>query len=301
MISADVTVARLLDEHPQLVEVLVGFNPHFEQLRNTMLRKVMGPRVTVAQAARIAGVPVEEMLTALRRAVGETDLAPHPALSPEGSGSSAAPRAPEGGGACPPPAPCQQEGGGEGEGEGESPMPVALASVPESQHVHLDVRDDIGRGQEPFARIMAAVKQLRDGDVFALRAPFEPIPLYGVLGKRGLAHWSERLGAADWRVWFYREAAVASAAPAAAAPEQQASAPRGRLRLDVRGLEPPQPMVRVLEQLASLGPGQVLEVIHDRRPLFLYPQLDDRGFAHETDEPEAGVIRILVRRKGAAR
>jgi uncharacterized protein (DUF2249 family) len=69
--------------------------------------------------------------------------------------------------------------------------------------------------------------------------------------------------------------------------------------LDVRGLEPPLPMVRVLERLDTLEPGGALTVLHERRPLFLYPQLDERGFAHETDEPEPGLVRILIRR-GAA-
>jgi hypothetical protein len=48
--------------------------------------------------------------------------------------------------------------------------------------------------------------------------------------------------------------------------------------------------------LDTLGPGQTLEVLHDRRPVFLYPQLDDRGFLHQTDEPAAGLVRIVIRR-----
>jgi tRNA 2-thiouridine synthesizing protein A len=71
--------------------------------------------------------------------------------------------------------------------------------------------------------------------------------------------------------------------------------------IDVRGLEPPEPMVRVLEELKWLQPGQRLEVFHERRPMFLYPQLDDRGFSHETDEPEPGVVRIVIQRQGGAR
>jgi uncharacterized protein (DUF2249 family) len=59
-------------------------------------------------------------------------------------------------------------------------------------------------------------------------------------------------------------------------------------------------MVRVLEALERLGSGDRLEVLHDRRPLFLYPQLDDRGFRHETDEPEPGLIRIVIWREGAS-
>ncbi|HYB41548.1 MAG TPA: DUF542 domain-containing protein [Candidatus Methylomirabilis sp.] len=71
----------------------------------------------------------------------------------------------------------------------------------------------------------------------------------------------------------------------------------GRIVLDVRGLEPPQPMVRVLEQLEQLGPGAELEVRHDRRPVFLYPQLEKRGFQHETDQPQPGLVRIVIRRR----
>jgi uncharacterized protein (DUF2249 family) len=159
--------------------------------------------------------------------------------------------------------------------------------------VEVDVRDDIRRGEEPFARIMTAARALGPGEALVIRAPFEPAPLYAVLGRRGLAHWTERLAADDWRVWFHRAAAAPAAGPAPAA------VAGGGTTLDVRGLEPPQPMVQVLERLEALEPGGVLTVLHERRPVFLYPQLDARGFRHETDEPEPGLVRIVIRR-GAA-
>jgi uncharacterized protein (DUF2249 family) len=119
--------------------------------------------------------------------------------------------------------------------------------------VRLDVRADIARGEEPFARIMAAVKTLGPDDALVLRVPFEPVPLYDVLGRRGLTHRTERHAADDWSVWFWRE--------------ESAAAPAGALTLDVRGLEPPQPMVLVLERLDTLQPGETLEVLHDRHSL----------------------------------
>ena len=70
--------------------------------------------------------------------------------------------------------------------------------------------------------------------------------------------------------------------------------------LDVRGLEPPQPLVRVLERLETLGAGERLEVVLDRRPLLLYPQLEARGFTHATDEGMPGVVRVLIARREAA-
>jgi uncharacterized protein (DUF2249 family) len=72
------------------------------------------------------------------------------------------------------------------------------------------------------------------------------------------------------------------------------------LTLDVRGLEPPQPMIRVLERLDTLGADERLVVTLDRRPLILYPQLDARGFEHSTDDPETGVVRVVITRRPAA-
>lgn len=160
--------------------------------------------------------------------------------------------------------------------------------------VHLDVREDIRGGRPPLARIIAAATALADDQALVLRAPFEPIPLYEVLGKRGFAHWTERRAADDWSIGFYRDTAARGEPATTPAPPTA-----DRAVLDVRGLEPPQPMQRVLEEIERLGPGAELEVRHDRRPLFLYPQLDGRGFVHETDEPEPGLVRIRIRR-GAA-
>jgi uncharacterized protein (DUF2249 family) len=172
-----------------------------------------------------------------------------------------------------------------------STRPVELAAL---RVVEVDVRDDLRRGEEPFARIIAATKALAAGETLVVRAPFEPAPLYGVLGRRGLAHWTERLAADDWRVWFYRASAVP--APTAPAP---APAEADDANVDVRGLEPPLPMVRVLERLESLAPGGTLTVLHERHPIFLYPQLDVRGFRYETEEPTAGLVRIVIRRPEA--
>jgi uncharacterized protein (DUF2249 family) len=168
---------------------------------------------------------------------------------------------------------------------------------------HLDVREDIERGAEPFQRIVAAVGELGPDEALVLHVPFEPVPLYKVLGARGFAHRAERRAPGDWWVWFYRGASGPASGPAAT-PATGNVPPAGAgtrvRRLDVRGVEPPWPMVRILEVLERLEPGERLEVLHDRRPLFLYPQLDDRGFRHATDELEPGLIRIAIWREGPA-
>lgn len=171
--------------------------------------------------------------------------------------------------------------------------PAALERIPSTNRVHLDVRGDIRRGQEPFVKIMETVTALGPKQALVLRAPFEPVPLLAALGKRGFAHWVEHSAPDDWTVWFYREP---SAPPAAAACPRAAAPSDGDMAvLDVRGLEPPEPMVQILERLDTLRPGQRLVVLHERRPMLLYPQLDERGFLHDTAELGPSLVRIVIR------
>jgi uncharacterized protein (DUF2249 family) len=68
------------------------------------------------------------------------------------------------------------------------------------------------------------------------------------------------------------------------------------IRLDNRGLEPPEPMIRILAVVQQLAPGQRLEARNERRPMLLYPKLEELGCSHQTvDLPEGGVL-LTVRR-----
>ena len=54
------------------------------------------------------------------------------------------------------------------------------------------------------------------------------------------------------------------------------------IQLDARGLEPPQPMMKILEAVAALPAGATIIAHTDRQPLLLYPLLEQRGFTYET-------------------
>nr|MBO2476101.1 hypothetical protein [Bacillota bacterium] len=69
----------------------------------------------------------------------------------------------------------------------------------------LDVREDIRNGNEPFPKIMAAVRNLAPGQALVLINSFEPVPLYQVLGAMGFSHRTEALADDHWRITFYRE------------------------------------------------------------------------------------------------
>lgn len=52
----------------------------------------------------------------------------------------------------------------------------------------------------------------------------------------------------------------------------------GETTIDVRGLEPPQPLVNIISLLETPDVSDTVFVLHDRDPVLLYPELEDRGW-----------------------
>ncbi|MCX6893979.1 MAG: DUF2249 domain-containing protein [Verrucomicrobia bacterium] len=69
------------------------------------------------------------------------------------------------------------------------------------------------------------------------------------------------------------------------------------INLDARGLEPPQPMMRILEAVTALPPDATLVAHTDRQPLLLYPQLEQRGFNYRTEPQPDGSHLTQIRRR----
>lgn len=68
-------------------------------------------------------------------------------------------------------------------------------------------------------------------------------------------------------------------------------------RLDLRGLDPPEPMRRALEAVEALRSGDILQIITDREPLLLYRELGRRGHFH-VSEGDAEGFRTTIHRRG---
>ncbi len=66
--------------------------------------------------------------------------------------------------------------------------------------------------------------------------------------------------------------------------------------LDTRGLEPPEPLVRILEALHNLPPEGEIHAHTDRRPMHLYPMLESRGFQGETQPADDSGFLTVIRR-----
>lgn len=165
----------------------------------------------------------------------------------------------------------------------------------------LDVRPMLRAGKEPFQAIMDAVSALAPGQSLRLIAPFRPVPLFSVMANRGFAASDRPLDGGDWEVTF------APAEPIANADENLAlgSSPSATSwgipieELDLVDLEPPEPMVRILEALEDLKPGDVLFALLAREPVFLFPELAKRQHEWAGNFDASGTTyRLLVRHGG---
>lgn len=60
------------------------------------------------------------------------------------------------------------------------------------------------------------------------------------------------------------------------------------IHLDLRGLEPSQSLLMVLRTIESGEVDTALVGHFDQEPIFLYSELEDRGWSHESEETHCG-------------
>lgn len=147
-----------------------------------------------------------------------------------------------------------------------------------------DVREISCR--EKHALIFQRWTNLPVGAHFVLVNDHDPVPLYYQFEAQFPAAFTwEYLqqGPDEFQVKITRIAATTT--PTTLRPSGNCGAHRATsVPLDVRGLEPPEPMMKILAALEVLRPGCELRALTDRKPIHLLEELDTRGVAHETVE-----------------
>lgn len=165
--------------------------------------------------------------------------------------------------------------------------------------VVFDVRPIPGRTKH--AQIFQRWHNLAIGQHFVLLNDHDPVPLYYQFSAEfpDAFKWEylER-GPEEFRVKITKLRAVAGAPPPPPA-ATQTTAPvtkEGRLEIDVRGLEPPEPLVRILDALESLPAGVALHAHTDREPCHLFGESEQRGFRNDCrEQPDGSWITVLSR------
>jgi hypothetical protein len=162
----------------------------FDRLKYPRLRRAMSGRVTVAQAARIARIPLTEMLYVLNLAVGEDEAK----LSQELLSANR----------------------NDFEFRETNPpvKPIEIINVMDNDEnvLFVDLIPYAEAFRDPMPAIAKGLVGLKNPtDILLLKHPFDPIPLRDMFARRGFASWAEERKLGEWFIYFYRPAATAKA------------------------------------------------------------------------------------------
>jgi len=270
IITKDMKISKMLAEFPQTFDVLIKASPHFKKLENKILRKALAGRVTVAQAASIAGVDLYSLLFELNKSINNLiELKQN--LSEKMNNENLVKQKPE-----------------------------ILNNISDDKIHQLDVRPVIESGKDPFQDIMAAVKELKSDGILLIINSFEPIPLYSVLGKQGFEHWTE-IENNMFRIYFYKDEKIKQDVnPSKQKLSSKEVEYKNVIELDVRELVPPEPMIKILEALSQVDENTVLLVHHHREPMMLYPKLEERGYEAVSNKIEENYFKVVITKSGRA-
>lgn len=266
-ISSSTKIADLIAHNKEAIEVIAAINPHFKKLRNPILRKLLAPRVTIADAARIGKCEVSEFFIALKKIGFDVIEAPTATNSPDQS---------------------------------KTAQLAILEAIKAGDVRSLDVRPILEQDSDPFHTIMKVIEEVPDNHVLEIINTFEPTPLIGILSKRGYQSYVESKGEsvhtyfiriketspqADTNQLFYVPSHIL---------EEKKSEFNRIIDLNVTEMEMPMPMVSILEALDHLGDKEALFVFHRKVPQFLLPELKDRNYTLWISEIKENQVHLLV-------
>lgn len=264
MITKDMKVSDMLSKYPDTLNVLIKISPHFKKLNNKVLRKALASRVTVQQAALVAGVDLNNLLFELNKSINKEINFDD--INEENKVIQSVEK------------------------------PELIKTLSKEKIIELDVRPIINSGKDPFLDIMNKVKCLKDDEVLLIINSFEPIPLYTVLGEKGFDHYTEKEDEA-FKVYFFKSSSKKNISDKKSESEISLSEFENVIELDVRELPPPEPMMKIFEKLSEVNEKTILLVHHHREPLMLYPKLDERGFEAISNKIEENYYKVLIFKK----
>lgn len=166
IITPKTKIYDLLEAYPELEEVLIRLAPEFKKLRNPILRKTIARMASIAQAATVGGLQVEQLVNELRNTVGQSRIEQ-----------------------------LEDEGGKYVRARPEWFKEDALAES-------IDIREMLNRGEQPVHEVLSRVKALEKGTILEVVAPFVPAPLIDKSLSLNCQHWVNQIGEGDVRVYF---------------------------------------------------------------------------------------------------
>ncbi|SMG16299.1 Uncharacterized conserved protein [Sphingobacterium psychroaquaticum] len=285
-INQQTRISTIIKENKASIAAIAAIAVPFQKLKNPILRHLIAPRVTVADAASIGGCTIEDFRLALEPLgfVFEKVCAGENMVGSlvEGVYSDVVPKQ---------------------RGEKE---PEWFSSLRDSTVDRFDVRQHIARGDDPLKSILQRYRALPNEHALCIINTFIPYPLLLVLERQGASNYVQSKAVDLHYTWFFK-AAIPDMLGHSSTNSQICMLGRESFELllaeylseqilvvDVRALPMPEPMERLLEHLLILKEGQVLHVYHKRMPLHLLEELEHSGFAVRICEYNTDDIRLII-------
>jgi len=180
------------------------------------------------------------------------------------------------------------------------PQPDWLAQT--GTGAHIDVRPMLAAGEDPLLSVLRLAREVPHGGFLVIEAPFNPTPLRKVLASQGFSSHGCEVAPGHWRISLRLDGRGAGAEAGDEGGEGDDGTPKWRdgddVHIDVRGLEPPLPMLAILRLLRSLTSRTTVIVHHEREPQFLLPELAELGWQLERIPGDPGEVRLRLTRTG---
>lgn len=176
----------------KVLDTLMMLSTDFERLRHPKLRRAMSGRITVEQAAKVARVPLTEMLYVLNLALGEDEAG----LSQELFLSD------------------WEDFEYHDTNLPVKPLEIANVKDTDKNVIFVDLMPHHEARRDPMPDIAKGLVSLKNpADVLLIKHPFDPIPLREMFARRqNLASWAEERNPGEWFVYFYRPSEQATVA-----------------------------------------------------------------------------------------
>jgi len=269
-INQHTKISELINYNAQSIDAIAGIAKPLRKIRIPVLRKVLAPRVSIAEAAKISGCEVADF-----RAV----------LIPLGFIWLS-------------------------DTEGETASPLETMEKPNWMDgaevtVLFDVRPLLYMGKDPLKDIFQLYRSLPQGGILCISNSFVPIPLIRRMEELGVQTYTHEWAAGEFRSYFFKrdlglsaelpKGAHISFVPEALMQQKLASISASQLiSLDVSMLPMPQPMETILEALRNLKADAVIYVRHRKVPLHLLEELDHLSYRIFIHEQNPGDVQLLI-------
>lgn len=263
-------ISELIKFNALSIDAIAAISKPLRKIRIPVLRRILTPRISIAEAARIGGCSVEDFRIALEP-LGFIWLS---AVTDNGINADQD----------------QQRPAWMDDGE---------------VTVLLDVRPLLDKGQDPLREIVQLYGLLPERGILCISNSFVPIPLIRRMEERGARSFYEKWAEGEFRSYFYKSAGRVSVkgrkgANTSFMSDAEMESMRSRLdtnqviSVDVTTLPMPQPMEVILDTVARLKSQEVMDVRHRQVPLHLLEELGTSRFVIYINERAPGDVRLLI-------